>query len=1166
MFKKLMALFVNIVMIFSILPFNVFAENNYYNNVESFENGYINVIDTNELDYQDVTPTAFTNQSFSYTGGEQTFIVPEDGIYKLEAHGGNGATSRDSDEDRDYYGGNGGYSYGEIYLTKGTKLYINVGGNGGSTRGYTSAEGGYNGGGGGHLGFSGSYSAGLTTGGGATHIALSSGLLADLSDNRDSVLLVAGGGGGGSYLNGKYTTWALPHGGGDKGYTMGTSTYPGTQTTGYKFGTANTTSQSMRCGSGGGWYGGYTDPSDASWSSGGSGYVKSTLNNSGNKVVENLTDRVNPSVTISMVQSYAKHNLTISTNVTGVSYSITGDNTYSGTITGTSKTLTDIPYGNYNITLSKNGYSNTTSGVFYLSADTTKLLNMTPNNYTVSFNANGGSVGTTSKSVTYGSTYGTLPTPTRNGYTFNGWYSSATGGTKYTSSSTVTTTSNQTLFAQWTPIPYALTVNTNVPNTTVKIKNGDTTVSTQTISGTSGNVNINSEGTYTVEVSKNGYDSATNSITSSFGGSGTLDFSIYASTSNPIFTIDPNAPIEAKKNTFRFTSNVEPFNIKLEHLQDGYVVGQQNVRNNEVISIPTQGTYKLTASKDNFNTIEKNINAGVGESLIDLYFYSTIGNPIFTIDPLDPIEAKKNIVKFNSNIDDFDITLEHIEDGYVVRDNISNGSIIDVPKQGTYKLVASKENYNTIEKDIQVGAGETEIDLYFYSSVTNPIFTIDPLAPIEAKKNTVKFNSNIDDFAIKLEHSEEGYVVQENISDGSVVDVPKQGSYKLVASKENYNTIEKEIEVGAGETEIDLYFDSSIINPILPIDPLEPIVTQKNTVKFNSNIDGFNFDLEHVSDGYIVQEKNVDNGFVVNVPKQGTYKLVASKDNYNTIEKEIEVGAGETEIDLYFDSAVINPIFPIDPLSPITAQKNTIKFTSNVDEFDIELEEITNGYIVEEKQISDGSIVNVPTQGVYKLVATKDNYNTIEQEIEVGVDETTCDLNFVLIEKETDDNDNDYKVITDDTVIYEEIVEDNAVKFIEALVIVDEPIIEIVTTETTRFEDLTTEPYINTADSTMIPLTDYATLLNDTGIYNWDENSKSCTVYYPKSKIEFTITQGSNIILVNNRAYALKNTRGEDVFVENKNDKLMIPVRYFSETLGFTVEYDDIDRAVIITK
>ena len=45
----------------------------------------------------------------------------------------------------------------------------------------------------------------------------------------------------------------------------------------------------------------------------------------------------------------------------------------------------------------------------------------TPKTYTVTFNANGGNVSTTTKQVTMGQPYGTLPTPTRSGYTFKGW-------------------------------------------------------------------------------------------------------------------------------------------------------------------------------------------------------------------------------------------------------------------------------------------------------------------------------------------------------------------------------------------------------------------------------------------------------------------------------------------------------------------------------------------------------------------------------------------------------------------------------------------------------------------------------------------------------------------------------------------------------------------------
>jgi uncharacterized repeat protein (TIGR02543 family) len=69
--------------------------------------------------------------------------------------------------------------------------------------------------------------------------------------------------------------------------------------------------------------------------------------------------------------------------------------------------------------------------------------------YTVTFNANGGSVSTKSKTVTKGKTYGDLPTPSRTGYLFSGWYTAASGGTKVTVTTTVTTNGNQTLYAHW---------------------------------------------------------------------------------------------------------------------------------------------------------------------------------------------------------------------------------------------------------------------------------------------------------------------------------------------------------------------------------------------------------------------------------------------------------------------------------------------------------------------------------------------------------------------------------------------------------------------------------------------------------------------------------------------------------------------------------------------
>ena len=81
--------------------------------------------------------------------------------------------------------------------------------------------------------------------------------------------------------------------------------------------------------------------------------------------------------------------------------------------------------------------------------DTTIKAIYTAKKYTVTYNANGGTVSGTSKSVTYNAKYGTLPTPKRAGYSFLGWYTAKTGGSKITETTIVKITSNQTIYAQW---------------------------------------------------------------------------------------------------------------------------------------------------------------------------------------------------------------------------------------------------------------------------------------------------------------------------------------------------------------------------------------------------------------------------------------------------------------------------------------------------------------------------------------------------------------------------------------------------------------------------------------------------------------------------------------------------------------------------------------------
>ena len=88
---------------------------------------------------------------------------------------------------------------------------------------------------------------------------------------------------------------------------------------------------------------------------------------------------------------------------------------------------------------------------------------------TVSFNANGGTCGTASKTVTYGQAYGTLPVPKRLGYTFAGWWTAKTGGKKVTASTVCYATSNYTLYARWTE-GYTMTFDPNGGTCATKTK------------------------------------------------------------------------------------------------------------------------------------------------------------------------------------------------------------------------------------------------------------------------------------------------------------------------------------------------------------------------------------------------------------------------------------------------------------------------------------------------------------------------------------------------------------------------------------------------------------------------------------------------------------------------------------------------------------------------
>ena len=86
--------------------------------------------------------------------------------------------------------------------------------------------------------------------------------------------------------------------------------------------------------------------------------------------------------------------------------------------------------------------------------DVTYTAQWEKNKYTLSFDANGGTYGTATTIVDYGTTVGELPVPTRTNATFLGWFTAAEEGTLIDGSTAIT--GAMTLYAHWLLLEEAL--------------------------------------------------------------------------------------------------------------------------------------------------------------------------------------------------------------------------------------------------------------------------------------------------------------------------------------------------------------------------------------------------------------------------------------------------------------------------------------------------------------------------------------------------------------------------------------------------------------------------------------------------------------------------------------------------------------------------------------
>ena len=178
------------------------------------------------------------------------------------------------------------------------------------------------------------------------------------------------------------------------------------------------------------------------------GYTVTLKNNDG-------TETTN---TIEQTQNFEKWSKTDGTDLEGTTYTFgTKDETITAVYTRNAVELTEPTREGYTFAgwYTEENEGTKVENEYMPEGDVTLYAHWTANKYTITLNPGEGTLENNTKEVTYGEAYGELPTPTREGYDFDGWYDS--NSKKVTSTDIVNITENTELTAIWLGATYTVT-------------------------------------------------------------------------------------------------------------------------------------------------------------------------------------------------------------------------------------------------------------------------------------------------------------------------------------------------------------------------------------------------------------------------------------------------------------------------------------------------------------------------------------------------------------------------------------------------------------------------------------------------------------------------------------------------------------------------------------
>lgn len=255
-------------------------------------------------------------------------------------------------------------------------------------------------------------------------------------------------------------------------------------------------------------------------------------------------------------------------------------------------------------------YEDSNLTIKHESSTVTSDLNLygkwTPKNYKISFDSQGGNT-LDAKEVTYDQNYGDLPTPTRQGYTFTGWY---LNNTHITSQSKVQIMQDTTLKASWKANEHTVyQVNHYQENLD---NDGYTLVDNQQLNGTT-----NSQVTPNTHL-YDGFKSPSKKEVI-IKGDGTTVVNYYYQRNLYALTIDGDSGIVSSngQGNYRYGQNAS-FNVEVKegYTFDHFEINNEPITNNLTI---TKDTKVKAITKINTYTISYELNGGTANHLKDTY-------------------------------------------------------------------------------------------------------------------------------------------------------------------------------------------------------------------------------------------------------------------------------------------------------------------------------------------------------------------------------------------------------------------------------------------------------------------------------------------------------------------------------------------------------------------